>query len=59
MLIRVRQALTKKIVQRIEQTMAARASTDSGGLQVVSAEGVHDGHALRRRMAGHVWHVCA
>ena len=38
--------LTKKITARIEQTMAARASSDGGGLQMVKdqgTEGVHFG----------------
>ena len=33
------QALTKKITARIEQTMASRASTDGGGLHIVSSDG--------------------
>ena len=33
----------KKITQRIEQTMAARASNDGGGLQVLKAEAEADG----------------
>lgn len=35
-------ALTKKIGRRIEQTMAARAHTDGGGLSVLKADGVQD-----------------
>ena len=37
------QELTKKIQQRIEQTMASRASTDGGGLQMVSADATAEG----------------
>ena len=33
------QELTKRIAQRIEQTMAARASTDGGGLNMLTTEG--------------------
>ena len=32
-------ALTKKITARIEQTMAARAATDGGGLSVLKSDG--------------------
>ena len=35
---RAQKELTKKITARIESTMAARASTDGGGLQVLKAE---------------------
>jgi len=35
---RAHKELTKKITARIEQTMAARASTDSGGLAVVKVD---------------------
>ncbi|KAL1520737.1 hypothetical protein AB1Y20_022305 [Prymnesium parvum] len=37
------QAITKKIVKKIEQTMAARASTDGAGLSVVKADGGEEG----------------
>merc|ERR1719198_1675800 len=36
-------ALTKKITARIEQTMAARASSDGGGLHIVSSDVGADG----------------
>lgn len=42
--------LTKKITQRIEQTMAARASSDGGGLHMVKRDdeqGVHFGKQLK------------
>ena len=35
---RAQKELTKKITARIESTMAARASTDGGGLKVLKAE---------------------
>ena len=35
---RANSALTKKITQRIEQTMAARTGTDGGGLAMVKVE---------------------
>ena len=35
---RARNELTKRITARIEQTMAARASTDGGGLNIVNPE---------------------
>ena len=41
------QELTKKIQQRIERTMAARASTDGGGLQVLAAEAMEGGSDKR------------
>ena len=40
---RCEQELTKKITARIEQTMAARASQDGGGLKMVSSEFGADG----------------
>ena len=36
---RAQKELTKRITARIEQTMAGRANTDSGGLTMVKAEG--------------------
>ena len=40
------QAITTKIVKRIEQTMAARAATDGAGLAVVKNDGGEDGRPL-------------
>ena len=44
---RAQKELTKKITARIEQTMAARASTDGGGLRVLKGDEGQSGKPLR------------
>lgn len=49
---RAQSALTKKITMRIEQTMAARAGTDGGGLKMVKLDDTSAQKQLRE--ASHV-----